>query len=75
MSGGGKKEFQMTNPTIPYSFPFMKYALNTVPGLADVGVLHGDGDGPTRAPPRCPGVQKKIQMTNFTMPKNIYSKK
>ena len=24
----------------------MKYALKSVPGLADVGVLHGDGDGP-----------------------------
>ena len=24
----------------------MKYALKSFPGLADVGVLHGDGDGP-----------------------------
>ena len=24
----------------------MKYALKSVPGLADVGVLHGDEDGP-----------------------------
>ena len=24
----------------------MKYALKSVPGLADVGVPHGDGDGP-----------------------------
>ena len=24
----------------------MKYALTSVPGLADVGVTHGDGDGP-----------------------------
>ena len=23
-----------------------KYSLNSVPGLAAVGVLHGDGDGP-----------------------------
>ena len=30
----------------------MKYALKSVHGLADVGVLHGDGDGP-RTPPRC----------------------
>ena len=30
----------------------MKYALKSVPGLADVGVPHGDGDGP-RIPPRC----------------------
>ena len=26
--------------------------LKSVPGLADVGVPHGDGDGP-RTPPRC----------------------
>ena len=31
---------------------FMKYALKSVPGLADVGFLHGDGDGP-RTPLRC----------------------
>ena len=24
----------------------MRYALKTVPGVADVGVPHGDGDGP-----------------------------
>ena len=28
----------------------MKYALKLVPGLADVGVLHGDGDGPGLQP-------------------------
>ena len=29
----------------------MKYSLKSVSGLADVGVLHGDGDGPgTPAP-------------------------
>ena len=32
----------------------MKYSLKSLPGLADVKVPHGDGDGP-RAPPRCPG--------------------
>ena len=30
----------------------MKCALKSVPGLADVGVPHGNGDGP-RVPPRC----------------------
>ena len=30
----------------------MKYSLKSVPGLADVGVLPGVGDGP-RTPPRC----------------------
>ena len=48
----------------------MKYAEKSVPGLADVGVLHGDGDGP-RTPPRClDGVRKKFQMTNFIVPNN-----
>ena len=53
----------------------MKYALKSVPGLADVGVPHGVGDGP-RTPPRCVGrVWKKFQMTNFTMPNNSCSMK
>ena len=61
----------MTNLTMPNNFCFMKYALKSVPGLADVGVPHGDGDGP-RTPSRClEGVRKKFQMTNFTMPNKI----
>ena len=41
----------MTIFTIPNNSCSMKYALKLVPGLADVGVLHGDGDGPgTPAP-------------------------
>ena len=52
----------------------MKYALKSAPGLADVGVPHGDGDGP-RAPPRCLGVWKILQMINFTMHNNISSMK
>ena len=36
----------------------MKYALKSVPGLADVGVLHGDEDGPI-AP--APGSGSKIR--------------
>ena len=53
----------------------MKHALKSVPGLADVGVLHGDGDG-LGASPRCQeGVRKKFQMTNFTMPNNVSSMK
>ena len=48
---------------------------NSVPGLPDVGVPHGDGDGP-RTLPRClKGVRKKLQMTNLTMPDNISSMK
>ena len=53
----------------------MKYALKSVPGLADVGVPHGDGNGP-RTPPKCMGrVLKKFQMTNFIMPNNSCSMK
>ena len=49
---GVRKKFQMTNLTMPKNFSFLKYAQKSVPGLADVGVPHGDGDGP-RTPPRC----------------------
>ena len=41
----------MTNFDMPNNFFSMKYALKSVPGIADVGVPHGDGDGP-RSPPR-----------------------
>ena len=40
-----RKKFQMTNFIVPNNNSFMKNALKPVPGLADVGVLHGDGDG------------------------------
>ena len=52
----------------------MKYVLKSVPGLADVGVPHGVGDG-QRTPPRCLRGTEKIQMTNFTMPDNTSSMK
>ena len=42
---------------MPGIFSFMKYAEKPVPGLADVGVPHGDGDGP-RTP--APGSGSKI---------------
>ena len=35
----------MTNFNMPNNVSSMKYALKSVPGLADVGVPHGDGDG------------------------------
>ena len=61
----------MTNLTMPNNVSSMKYALKSVPGLADVGVPHGDGDGP-RTPPRClEGVWKRCQMTNFIMLNNV----
>ena len=71
MSGEVKKKFQMTNFTMPDNSCYKKYALKSVPGLADVEVPHGDGDG-TRTPPRSRGrVWKKSQMTNSDMPNNI----
>ena len=61
----------MTNFDIPNNVSSMKYALKSVPGLADVGVPHGDGDGPG-TPARClMRVGKRLQMTTFTMPNNI----
>ena len=50
MSGGVRKKFQMTNLTMPNNLSFIGYHLESVPGLADVGVLHGDGDGPGATP-------------------------
>ena len=38
---------------MPNNNSFMKYALQSLPGIADVGVPHGAGDSPPRAPPRC----------------------
>ena len=65
----------MTNFTMPNNISFMMYALKSVPGLADAGVPHGGGDGP-RTPPRCmERVWEKFQMTNFTMPNNVFSMK
>ena len=69
------KKFQMTNFDMPNDVYSMKYALKSVPGLADVGVPHGVGDSP-RTPSRCmEGVWKKFHMTNFDIPNNIFSLK
>ena len=48
------KKCQMTNFIMPNNVSSMNYALKSVPGLADVGVPHGDGDGP-RTPARGSG--------------------
>ena len=48
---GGLEKFQMTNFTMPTNSSFMKYALKSFPGLADVGVPHGGGDGPVTPAP------------------------
>ena len=45
MSGWVRKKGQITYLTMPNSIFFMKCAEKSVPGLADVGVPHGDGDG------------------------------
>ena len=47
----------MTNLIMPNNISSMKYSLNSVPGLADVGVPHGVEDGP-RTP--APGAGSKI---------------
>ena len=39
----------MTNFDMPNNVSSMKYALKSVPGLADVGVPHGDGVSPPEA--------------------------
>ena len=49
----------MTNLTMPNNFCFMKYALKSVPGLADIGVPHGDGDGPRAL---APGSKSKMPL-------------
>ena len=41
-----RKKSQMTSFTMPNNISSMKYAVKSVPGLADVGVPHGVGDGP-----------------------------
>ena len=75
MSGGVRKKFQMTSFIMPNNSCSMKYALKSVPGLADVGVPHGVEDRP-RITPRCVGwVWKKFQMTNFYMPYYVFSMK
>ena len=41
----------MANLTMPNNFSSTKYAEKSVPGLADVGVPHGDGDDPRTPAP------------------------
>ena len=51
MSGEVWEKFEMTKLTMVNNSCSMKYALKSVPGLADIGIPHGDGDGPiTMAP-------------------------
>ena len=54
----------MTNFIMPNNISSMKYALTSVPGLADVGVPHEDRGGP-RTPPRYGGVLEKVSNDSF----------
>ena len=45
----------MTNFNMPNNVSSMKYALKSVPGLADVWVPHGVEDGPRTLVPRFKG--------------------
>ena len=58
------KKFQMTHFDIPNNVSSMKNALKPVPGLVDVGVPHGDGDGP-RTPLRYGGGLEKYSHDSF----------
>ena len=57
MSGEVWEKFEMTKLTMVNNSCSMKYALKSVPGLADVGVPQGDGNGP-RAPAPGSGSKK-----------------
>ena len=65
----------MSNFTMPNNTYSIKYALKSIPGVADVGVPHGDGNGYRTSAKCLEGVRKKFQMTNFTKHNNIYSTK
>ena len=54
----------MTHFDMPNNVSSMKNAIKSVPGLADVGVLHGDGDDP-RTPLRCRGGLEKVSNDSF----------
>ena len=53
------KKCQVTNFIMFNNASSMNYTLKSVPGLAEVGVPHGDGDSP-RTAPRCLGDLEKI---------------
>ena len=62
-SGEVGKKFQMTYFTMPNNSCSMKYSLKSVPGLADVRVLHGDGP---KTSSRClEGGQEKVSNDLF----------
>ena len=58
----------MTNFDMPNKVSSMTFALKSVPGLADVGVLHGDGDGAPELRPQ--GLDQKSRHTTLISMKN-----
>ena len=58
----------MTNLIIPNNFSFIKYAEKSVPGLADVGVPHGDEDGPRTL---TPGFESKMDAYHVDQGKKL----
>ena len=65
---GVQKKIQMTNITMPYNTFSMKYALKSVPGIADFGIPHGDGDGPRTL---TPGSESKMDAYHVDQRKKL----
>ena len=68
MPGEIWKKFQITNLTTPNNSCSLKFALKSVPGLADVGVPQGDGDGPTA---QAPGSRSKNYLHHVDQHKKL----
>ena len=71
--GRSGKKFQISNFDTPNNVSSMKYALQSVPGLADVGFPHGDGEAPGLHPDVWGKSGKKFQTTIFDIPNNVCS--
>ena len=65
-------KFQLANFSMPIDISsIINAAVKSLPGFADFGVTHGNGDGP-RTPPRClDGSGEYSIMTIFTMTDNF----
>ena len=55
------KKFKMTNFVMPNNIYSMKYALKSVPGLADFGALHSTGMAPKLHPDVWRGFGKSVK--------------
>ena len=58
----------MTNFTMPNKMSSMKHALKSVSGIADVGVPHGDEDGPRTL---TPGPESKMDAYHVDQHKKL----